>query len=151
MNVTARSEYALRAVAELAVEPDRPLSCSEVAARQQLPGRFLEAILRDLVRERIVVSHRGAAGGFALARSADLITVAEVLRAVDGPLVAVRGLAPEEIAYTGSSQALTRVWVAARAALRDVLETTTVAALASGELAAEVDRLVASEDAWRRR
>lgn len=151
MQVTARAEYALRAVAELAAEPERPLSRNDLAEAQGLPGKFLESILRDLVRDGILTSRRGAGGGFQLARSPGEITLADVMRAVDGPLAAVRGVAPEGVSYPGAAQALTDVWVAVRAAVRGILESTTVADLVAGRLPESVQRLISSEDAWHRR
>ena len=151
MQVTARVEYALRAVAELAAEPERSFSRNDLARAQELPGKFLESILRDLVREGILVSRRGAGGGFQLARPASELSLAEVVRAVEGPLAAVRGMAPEGVSYTGPAQALTEVWVAVRAAVREILEGTTVADLVSGDLPDHVRRMISSEEAWRRR
>lgn len=151
MQVTARVDYALRAVAELASEPGRSFSRNELARAQDLPGKFLESILRDLVREGVLVSRRGTGGGFQLAVPAAELTLAEVVRAVDGPLAAVRGVAPEGVAYTGSAAALTQIWVAVRAAVRTILEGTTVADLISGELPDHVRDLISSDEAWHRR
>ncbi|MFT4110377.1 RrF2 family transcriptional regulator [Propionicimonas sp.] len=151
MQVTARVEYALRAVAELAADPGRSFSRNELATAQDLPGKFLESILRDLVREGVLVSRRGAGGGFQLAVPASELTLAEVVRAVDGPLAAVRGVAPEGATYEGAAAALTEIWVAVRAAVRMILEGTTVADLVSGELPGHVRELISSEEAWHRR
>lgn len=151
MQVTARVEYALRAVAELAAEPERWFSRNDLAQAQELPGKFLESILRDLVREGILVSRRGTGGGFQLARPASEVSLAEVVRAVEGPLAAVRGMAPEGVTYSGPARALTEVWVAVRAAVREILEETTLADLVSGDLPEHVRRMISPEDAWRRR
>ncbi|CAL8979503.1 Putative HTH-type transcriptional regulator [Propionicimonas sp. T2.31MG-18] len=151
MQVTARVDYAIRAMAEFAAQPDRALTRKDLAAAQDLPGKFLESILRDLARDGILTSQRGASGGFRLGRPAADITLADVVRAVDGPLAAVRGQPPESVEYTGPARALTRVWVATRAALRQVLEATTVADLASGTLPDHVERLTEDTEAWRRR
>lgn len=151
MQVTARVDYAIRAMAEFAAQPDRALTRKDLATAQGLPGKFLESILRDLARDGILTSQRGASGGFRLGRPADDITLADVVRAVDGPLAAVRGQPPESVEYTGPARALTRVWVATRAALRQVLEATTVADLASGTLPEHVERLTEDTEAWRRR
>ncbi|MCB0912309.1 MAG: Rrf2 family transcriptional regulator [Propionibacteriaceae bacterium] len=151
MQVTARTEYALRAMAELAAQPDRPFSRNDLADAQELPGKFLESILRDLVREGLLVSRRGTGGGFQLAKPPAEISLAAVVRAVDGPLAAVRGIAPEGAVYPGPAKSLTEVWVAVRAAVRMILEDTTVADLVSGELPDHVRLLIASDDAWHRR
>jgi Rrf2 family protein len=151
VQVTARVEYALRAVAELAAQPGRSFSRNDLARAQELPGKFLESILRDLVREGILVSRRGSGGGFQLARPASEVSLAEVVRAVEGPLAGVRGMAPESVRYTGPAAALTEVWVAVRAAVRTILEGTTVADLVSGELPEHVRQLISTDEAWHRR
>ncbi len=151
MQVTARTEYALRAMAELAAQPDRPFSRNDLADAQELPGKFLESILRDLTREGLLVSRRGTGGGFQLAKPPAEISLAAVVRAVDGPLAAVRGIAPEGAVYPGPAKSLTEVWVAVRAAVRMILEDTTVADLVSGDLPDHVRALIASDDAWHRR
>ncbi len=151
MQVTARVEYALRAVAELAAEPEHSFSRNDLATAQGLPGKFLESILRDLTREGVLLSRRGSGGGLQLARPAAEISLAQVVRAVDGPLAAVRGIAPEGVTYAGPAKALTEVWVAVRAAVRTILETTTVADLVSGELPENVRALISSDEAWHRR
>lgn len=151
MQVTARVDYAIRAVAELAAHPDNALSRNELAEAQGLPGKFLESILRDLTREGLLVSQRGSGGGFRLARPAEEIPLADIVRAVDGPLAAVRGHPPERVAYQGPAESLTKVWVAVRASLRQVLEVTTVADVVAGRLPAGVEQLLADEQAWHRR
>lgn len=151
MQITARSDYAIRAAVELAIDPERARSGSDLARAQELPGKFLEAILRDLTRAGVVTSQRGSSGGYRLARPAADINLAEIMRAVDGPLAAVRGVPPETVSYAGPAEALTQVWVAVRAAVRTVLEDTTLADLAAGELPAQVRSLIADDEAWRRR
>jgi Rrf2 family protein len=151
MQVTARVDYAIRAVVELAAHPARALSRNELAAAQVMPGKFLESILRDLTREGLLASQRGSGGGFRLSRPPEEITLADIVRAVDGPLAAVRGIAPEGVTYTGSAASLTKVWVAVRASLRQVLEATTVAHVVAGDLPASVQQLIADEQAWHRR
>src|SRR5215211_5552509 len=124
------------------------LAAPELAARQSLPRKFLEATLRDLRRASIVYSKLGGGGGFTLQRPADEITVAEVIRAIDGPLVTIRGRAPEDATYSGLSEPLQRVWIAARRSLRDVLEAVTVADLVEGRLPPGVARLADDEASW---
>lgn len=151
MQVTARVDYAIRAVAELAAHPDTALTRNDLAVAQELPGKFLESILRDLARDGILASQRGSTGGFRLSRPASTITLADIVRAVDGPLAAVRGYPPESVSYQGAAESLTKVWVATRAAMRQVLETTTVADLVSGSLPQIVQQLIADDQAWHRR
>lgn len=151
MQITARSDYAIRAAVELTIDPERARSGNDLARAQELPAKFLEAILRDLTRAGLVTSQRGSAGGYRLARPAADINLAEIMRAVDGPLAAVRGVPPETVSYAGPAEALTQVWVAVRAAVRTVLEDTTLADLAAGDLPAQVRSLIADDEAWRRR
>jgi Rrf2 family protein len=122
---------------------------AELARAQDIPPRFLENILLALRRAGLVQSRRGAEGGFRLARAAEEITLADVLRAVEGPLANVQGVAPEAVVYAGSAAALRDVWVAVRASLRVVLEQVTLADVASGTLPAEVSALIADREAWR--
>ncbi len=128
-----------------------PISVDTLAHRQILPGKFLEAILGDLRRAEIVVSHRGPSGGYTLARPAAQISLGEIFRAVDGPLAEVRGLRPHETSYDGVAQHLPDVWVAVRAALRRVLDGTTLDQLLSGDLPADVRRLAQDPEAWQNR
>ncbi len=139
MRITAKVDYAVRAAAELAGHAAAhgagvPLKAEALASAQAVPGRFLETILADLRRAGIVASQRGADGGYWLARSAAEITVADVIRAVEGPLADVHGAPPEQATYSGRAAALQRVWVATRVALREVLEATTLADIAAGSL-----------------
>jgi len=146
--VSARADYAVRAAAELASAGDGPVKAERIAQAQEIPLKFLENIMGDLRNAGLVRSQRGVEGGYWLARPADEISLAQVIRAVDGPLANVRGQRPEEVAYQGSAERLREVWVAVRASLRNVLETVTVADLARGDLPAAVEELAADPDAW---
>ena len=149
MRVSAKADYALRAVVELAVIGGHgPVKGERIAQAQEIPLKFLENILGDLRHAGIVRSQRGVEGGYWLARPADQITLADVIRAVDGPLANVRGVRPENLEYAGSSLPLRDVWVAVRASLRSVLEAVTLADVAAGELPAVVRDLVADPEAW---
>ncbi len=149
MRVSAKADYAVRAMAELAAAPsDRPVKADHLAATQGIPRTFLDNILGELRTAGLVRTARGPDGGSMLARPADEITVAEVLRAVEGPLAAVRGTRPESLEYLGAARRLPEVWVALRANLRAVLEQVTLADLASGKLPSEISRLAKDPDAW---
>ncbi|HST18735.1 MAG TPA: Rrf2 family transcriptional regulator [Gaiellaceae bacterium] len=148
MRVSAKADYAIRAVVELAAAGPGPVKGERIAQAQSIPPNFLENILADLRNAGLVVSKRGADGGYWLARAADEITLADVIRAVDGPLANVRGLRSEQVSYEGSAARLRDVWVAVRASLRAVLEQVTVGELARGELPASVEALAADPDAW---
>ncbi len=148
MRVSAKADYAVRAVVELAAAGPGPVKGERIAQAQSIPPNFLENILADLRNAGLVASKRGAEGGYWLARSADEITLADVIRAVDGPLANVRGLRSEQVSYEGSAERLRDVWVAVRASLRAVLEQVTVGELARGELPASVEALAADPDAW---
>jgi Rrf2 family protein len=150
MRVSAKSDYALRALIEIATRDEREtVSAEELGRLQDIPHGFLQAILADLRRAGIVMSVRGQSGGWRLARDENDVSVADIIRAVDGPLVSVYGLRPEAVTYNESADVLQLVWIAARANLRDVFEQVTVGMLASGKLPAEVMKLTKSEDAWR--
>ena len=139
----------MRALLTLAAEPDGgALTAERLAAAQSLPVKFLENILVDLRRAGLVRSQRGNEGGYRLARPAKEITVAVVLRLVDGPLAEVRGVRPEQSKYEGPAEHLQDVWVAARAALRSVFEHVTLADIASGKLPKRIANLAAEPDAW---
>ncbi len=151
MRVSAKADYALRAAIELAAhEGERPLKGERIAQAQEIPLKFLENILVELRRAGIVTSRRGAEGGYLLARPADEVTVADVVRAVEGPIANVRGRGPETVEYSGSAERLREVWIAVRANLRAVLEHVTLADLASGQLPEEVVELTSDPDAWAR-
>jgi len=150
VRISAKADYAVRAAVELAGAGEgRPVKGEELAERQGIPKNFLENILTELRRSGIVRSRRGADGGYMLARPAADVTVADVLRAVEGPLAAVQGVRPEDLAYEGAAASLPDVWVALRASLREVLEHVTLADVASGRLPADVRRRTRAQDAWR--
>jgi Rrf2 family protein len=152
MHVTAKADYAVRAIVELAdSSQDSPRKVDEVAQAQNIPVSFLENILTQLRSSGIVRSQRGPEGGYWLAHPANEVTLAQIIRAVEGPLVGVRGQRPEEIEYIGSAESLKQVWVALRANLRKVLEHVTVAQVAAGELPEEVLALTREEEAWTTR
>jgi Rrf2 family protein len=151
MRLTARGDYAVRAAVELAASGGAPRKVAELAAAQDIPPRFLENILLALRRAGIVQSRRGAEGGFRLSRPPEEITIADVVRAVEGPIANVQGVAPDQVAYTGSAAALRDVWVAVRASIRGVLEHVTLAEVANNELPAEIAELIADPGAWRGR
>jgi Rrf2 family protein len=149
MRISAKADYAVRAAVELAAAPgDKPVKAERIATAQSIPLNFLENILGELRHSGIVRSHRGAEGGFRLARPADEVTIADVIRAVEGPLASVRGGPPEHSTYPGTSEALSRVWIALRANIRAVVEHVTVADVAAGKLPASVDALAENPDAW---
>ena len=125
MRVSAKVDYALRAMLELAAARDLVKS-ERVAAAQGIPQKFLENILLDLRHAELVTSRRGVEGGYALARPAGEISVADVIRAVEGPIATVRGERPDTVEYTGPARALAPVWLDLRAAMRGVLEETTL-------------------------
>jgi Rrf2 family protein len=150
MRVSAKSDYALRALIEIASRTDKaPVSAEELGRLQDIPHGFLQAILADLRRAGIVMSVRGQSGGWRMARDAADVTVADIVRAVDGPLVSVYGLRPEAVSYNESATVLQLVWIAARANLRDVFETVTVQMLASGDLPPAVLKLTRDDEAWK--
>ena len=150
MRVSAKSDYALRALIELAGRSDGSLvSAEEIGRLQEIPHGFLQAILADLRRAGVLVSQRGQAGGWRLARDADSVTVADVIRAVDGPLVSVYGLRPEAVSYNESAEVLQHVWIAARSSLREVFEQVSIRALADRELPPQVAARTKDEDAWQ--
>jgi Rrf2 family protein len=146
MHVPAKADYAIRAVVAIAAAGGGPISGASIAASQQIPAKFLESILADLRRARIVTSTRGAEGGYSLARPAREIALADVIRVVDGPLAEVRGSRPEATTYDGSAAPLRDVWLAVRVALRRVLERTSIADVASGKLPTYVCRLLEDPD-----
>ena len=150
MRVSAKSDYALRALIEMATREDaRAVSAEELGRLQEIPHGFLQAILADLRRAGIVMSQRGQSGGWRMARTPDSVSVADVIRAVDGPLVSVYGLRPEAVSYNGSAEVLQHVWIAARSSLRDVFENVSLAALATASLPEAVTSRTADEDAWQ--
>jgi Rrf2 family protein len=151
VRTTAKADYAVRAAVELAAAGDM-ITADQIAQAQGIPVNFLENILRDLRRAGIVESRRGQAGGYLLARPAEEISIADVIRAVEGgPLANVRGISPDALEYQGSSAKLREVWVALRASVRSVLEQVTLADVARGELPPLVGKLTDDADAWARR
>ncbi len=148
MRLSARVDYALRAAIELAAAPVGRTTAEQLALSQGIPGKFLEAILTQLRRAGLVRSQRGPDGGFWLARSASEISLADIIRAVDGPLVGVRGERPEQVGYVGAAAPLQRVWIALRASQRAVLEEVTLEHIASGKLPDRVVELVNDPRAW---
>jgi Rrf2 family protein len=151
MQISARADYALRALLTLAASDGGLVKGETLASAQDLPLRFLENILTDLRRSGLVASRRGAEGGYQLARPADQIDVATVIRATDGPLAGVRGRRPEEVNYEGAAKNLQDVWIAVRTSLRQVLEAVTLADIASGELPDIIRDLGREPGAWSRR
>lgn len=152
MRVSAKADYAVRAAAELAASgDDQPVKGERLADAQDIPLQFLEHILLELKHAGIVRARRGAKGGYWLARPADEVTIADVVRAVEGPIAHVQSAPPESIEYRGSAEHLQHVWIAVRASLRTVLEHVTLADLVSGQLPDEVESLAASPDAWTAR
>jgi Rrf2 family protein len=148
VQISAKTDYAVRALLSLAVREPELVKIDTVIGEQRLPRKFVEAILGDLRRAGIVRSQRGAEGGYALTRPAGEITLGQVIRAVDGPLAEVRGLRPHETNYAGVAEHLPDVWVAVRASLRQVLDETTLAQVLSGKLPDHVRRLTNAPDAW---
>src|SRR5215212_1558336 len=153
MRVSAKADYAVRAAAELAAAQaeEAPVKGERLADAQDIPLQFLEHILLELKHHGIVLARRGARGGYWLARPAEEITLADVIRAVEGPIANVQSAPPESITYRGHAEHLQEVWIAVRANLRAVLETTTIADLASGDLPDVVKDLSRAPDAWEPR
>lgn len=150
MRVSAKSDYALRALIELAARPGGvAVTAEELGRLQDIPHGFLQAILAELRRAGFVRSQRGQAGGWVMVRPAEEVTVADVIRAVDGPLVNVYGIRPEAVAYNESARGLKLVWIAARDSLREVLEQVSIRDLADGALPEDVLARTRNEDAWR--
>ncbi len=149
MRVSAKSDYALRALIEIAGHSDgEPVRAEEIGQAQDIPRGFLLAILADLRRSGIVASQRGQSGGWRMAKSAADVSVADVIRAVDGPLVSVYDVRPEAVKYTGSAEILQLVWIAARSSLREVFESVTIESLVERDLPEQVVARTDDEDAW---
>lgn len=155
MRLSARVDYALRATVELAAVVDgdgggrsRPVTAEQIARAQEIPPKFLESILLQLRRGGIVHAQRGPEGGYWLARPAGEISLAEVIRVIDGPLANVRGQRPEDLGYQGAARALQEVWIALRASERLILELVTIADVAGGTLPDRVSKLAADPQAW---
>lgn len=153
MQVSAKADYALRAMIELAAAADQAgrrgsLTGAGISEAQDIPRKFLQNILSDLTRAGLARTQRGAGGGYRLGKEPGEITLADIIRAVEGPLANVRGEWPEELAYSGAAEPLLEVWIALRASMRSVLEGTTLADLAAGELPASVLELTRHASAW---
>ena len=148
MRLSARSDYALRAVIELAASGGGHVTADQLARTQAIPGKFLEAILTQLRRAGLVRSQRGPDGGFWLARPATEISLADIIRAIDGQLLGVRGERPENVRYPGAAEPLQRVWIALRANERAVLETVTLADIVAGKLPDAIQLLTDPPEAW---
>jgi Rrf2 family protein len=148
MRISARADYAMRAAVELAAAGGGPVKGEALATAQGIPPKFLENILGDLRHARLVRSQRGAEGGYWLARPAEEISVADIVRAVEGPLATVRGEPPEDVGYGGAAGQLQQVWIAVRKSLRDVVENVTVADIAAGKLPSEVAAMARDPEAW---
>jgi Rrf2 family protein len=151
VRITAKVDYAVRAVIELAAADPPQVKGEQLAERQSIPLKYLENILADLRRAGLVASQRGADGGYRLALPAASINVADIIRAVEGPLADVHGTSPETLDYPGPARSLRQVWVATRAALRAVLEEVTIADIANDSLPAALDDLLTDPEAWSRR
>jgi Rrf2 family protein len=147
VQISAKADYAVRALTELATQGGGPVKRERLAAAQQIPPKFLEAILAQLRQAGLLQSRRGAEGGYWLARPPAEISLADILRAADGPLARVRGRRPETVSYEGAARRLTEVWVALRASLRTVLEVVTLQDLLSGSLPEEIRALAADPGA----
>ena len=149
MRLSAKVDYAVRAAIELAAAgQDQLTKADAIAQAQDIPPKFLENILGDLRQGGLVRSQRGAEGGYRLARPADEITIADIIRVVEGPMASVRGGRPEDVEYAGNAEPLRRLWIAVRQALREVNEHVTLADLASGRLPRSVEALTRADDAW---
>ncbi|MET7389517.1 RrF2 family transcriptional regulator [Streptomyces sp. NPDC005529] len=149
MRISARADYAIRAALQLTASPDGgPLKAEAIADAQDIPHKFLEGILNDMRRGGLVLSQRGGNGGYRLARAAESISIADVIRTVDGPLVSVRGVRPPELSYTGPAESLLPLWIALRSNVREILEGVSLADVASAQLPPRVSALTTTPDAW---
>jgi Rrf2 family protein len=149
MRVSAKADYAVRAAIELAAaDGERPLKGTVIAEAQRIPLRFLENILGELRHAGLVQSQRGSEGGYWLSRPADDVTLAEIIRAVEGPLASVRGERPEDLEYRGDADLLQPVWVALRANIREILESVTLADLVNHQLPEPIRSLVGHPEVW---
>ncbi|KPI30868.1 Rrf2 family transcriptional regulator [Streptomyces sp. NPDC086989] len=149
MRISARADYAVRAALQLAAsQDDEPVKAEAIADAQDIPHKFLEGILNDMRRGGLVVSQRGGNGGYRLAKPARSISIADVIRVVDGPLVSVRGVRPPDLSYTGPAQSLLPLWIALRANVREILDGVTLADVASADLPPAVSALAETPGAW---
>ncbi|WP_151769812.1 RrF2 family transcriptional regulator [Streptomyces abyssomicinicus] len=149
MRISARADYAVRAALQLAASrDDEPLKAEAIADAQGIPHKFLEGILNDMRRGGLVTSRRGGNGGYRLARPAESVSVADVIRVVDGPLVSVRGVRPPDLTYSGPAESLLPLWIALRSHVREILDGVSLADLANSQLPDNVTALADSPDAW---
>lgn len=148
MRLSARADYALRAAIELAAAKDGHVTSEQLAKAQQIPAKFLEAIMTQLRRAGLVRSQRGPDGGFWLARPPDETSLADIIRVIDGPLLGVRGERPENLGYVGAAAPLQKVWIALRANERAILEEVTLAHLIADELPERVRQLAETPGSW---
>jgi Rrf2 family protein len=151
MRISAKVDYAVRASIELAAAGGEPIKGEAIADAQDIPLKFLENILGELKHTGIVASRRGAQGGYWLAKPADEVSLADIVRAVEGPLASVRGQGPESLSYQGQAEPLQKVWIALRANIRAVMEETSLADVVGGELPPEVRELSEPAEAWSTR
>ena len=151
MRISAKVDYAVRASLELAAAGGDPIKGEAIADAQDIPLKFLENILGELKHTGIVSSRRGAQGGYWLAKDADDVSLADIVRAVEGPLASVRGQGPETLEYKGEAEPLQKVWIALRANLRAVMEDTSLADVVGGKLPSEVRELSEPAVAWSQR
>lgn len=153
MKISAKVDYALQAVVEIAVATKRDslISAEEISTRRDIPEKFLEGILTSLRKAGVVNSYRGPSGGFELAKRAEDVAVADIIRIIDGPLAAVRGFAPEEIDYSGPVKHVSDVWIATRAALRNVLENISIGDIIEGRFEPTIAKMLNEKDAHKRR
>ncbi|MFI8345142.1 RrF2 family transcriptional regulator [Streptomyces sp. NPDC085639] len=149
MRISARADYAVRAALQLAAsQDDGPVKAEAIADAQDIPHKFLEGILNDMRRGGLVLSQRGGNGGYRLAKPAGSISIADVIRVVDGPLVSVRGVRPPDLSYTGPAESLLPLWIALRANVREILDGVSLADVASSELPPVVSALAEAPGAW---
>src|SRR4051794_19011226 len=151
MRISAKVDYAVRAALELAASGGEPIKGEAIADAQDIPLKFLENILGELKHTGIVASRRGAQGGYWLAKDAGEVSLADIVRAVEGPLASVRGQGPESLTYKGEAESLQKVWIALRANIRAVMEDTTLADVVGDELPAQVRELSEPAEAWSQR
>ncbi|GGS39992.1 Rrf2 family transcriptional regulator [Streptomyces griseoviridis] len=149
MRISARADYAVRAALQLVASgDDGPVKAEAIADAQDIPHKFLEGILSDMRRGGLVTSQRGGNGGYRLAKPAEAISIADVIRVVDGPLVSVRGVRPPELSYRGPAQSLLPLWIALRSNVREILDGVSLADVASAQLPADVAALTDTPGAW---
>ena len=148
MRVSAKADYAVRAALQLAAAPDGPVKGETIAEAQDIPLRFLENILAELRHAGLVQSQRGAEGGYWLARKPSEVKIADIIRAVEGPLASVRSERPEELHYQGVAEPLRDVWIALRANIRGVLELVTLADVVDRDLPPSVVKLTKGDEVW---